>query len=198
MRLYARSSSAVHRHGHRQVGLAGAGRPDAKREIVGADRLDVFLLRQALGGDGSMPRRDEHHLVEQIAQRSAGSARRRAQARGRSRWRRARCPRGSGSAPRRGSARRAPPARPRRRARSSCRAGRRRRRSLRRALSAARCWGPERAKRTAVSATSTSALTPTPDGNAILGATGEFAGHRRQTTTTRSLRGASSGARGKR
>src|SRR5437899_3105854 len=38
-------------HGHREVGLAGAGRADAERHIVLADCLEVFLLTDGLWSD---------------------------------------------------------------------------------------------------------------------------------------------------
>ena len=43
----------LHRLGHRQVGLAGAGRADAEDDGVLVDRVDVALLAQRLGADGA-------------------------------------------------------------------------------------------------------------------------------------------------
>ncbi len=49
----------LNRLGHRQVGLAGAGRADAEHDGVGVDRVDVVLLVQRLGPDGlAAPRQD--------------------------------------------------------------------------------------------------------------------------------------------
>ena len=43
----------LHRLGHRQVGLAGAGRADREHDRVLVDRVDVPLLVQRLGPDGA-------------------------------------------------------------------------------------------------------------------------------------------------
>ena len=39
------------RHGHRQIGLARAGRADADGHVVAPDRIEVFLLPDRFGGD---------------------------------------------------------------------------------------------------------------------------------------------------
>src|SRR5690606_12451387 len=49
----------VHRLGHREVGLAGAGRADAEGDRVGLDRVDVRLLAQRLGPDGAAARGED-------------------------------------------------------------------------------------------------------------------------------------------
>ena len=76
MRLTCFSIRDADRQGHRQVGLAGAGRPDAEDDVVGADGVDVALLRQPLGGDGPRAAADQDGVVKDLAQVDA--ARRRA------------------------------------------------------------------------------------------------------------------------
>ncbi len=55
-----------HRHGHGEVGLAGAGRPDAEDDVVVAHRLDVGLLGEALGADHPAVGGDEHGVEEDV------------------------------------------------------------------------------------------------------------------------------------
>ncbi len=57
------------RHGHGQVGLAGAGRADAEDDVVVADGLDVPLLRQPLGRDDPVARGDEDGVAEDLLER---------------------------------------------------------------------------------------------------------------------------------
>ena len=42
------------RHGHRQVGLARAGRADADGHVVAPNRIQVFLLADRLGGHAGL------------------------------------------------------------------------------------------------------------------------------------------------
>ena len=53
MRPTSRRLEGGHRHGHREVGLAGAGRPQAKGDGVSADGVHVALLAGRLGADGA-------------------------------------------------------------------------------------------------------------------------------------------------
>src|SRR5207245_4052344 len=55
-----------HRHRHGQIGLAGAGGPDPEDDVVLADRVDVRLLVETLGRDGTVPVRDIDGVEEDV------------------------------------------------------------------------------------------------------------------------------------
>jgi hypothetical protein len=60
------------RHGHGEVSLAGAGRPDREDQVVPVDRLDVEPLFDVAGGDDGFQRRAERALHEELHERRAG------------------------------------------------------------------------------------------------------------------------------
>ncbi len=66
--LHASLDEVRHRHGHGEVGLAGAGRADTDDDIVVADRLDVALLAQVLRGDDPVPGRHVDGVPEDLPQ----------------------------------------------------------------------------------------------------------------------------------
>ena len=60
-----------HRHGHGQVGFAGARRADAEDDVVGPDGFDIALLVEALGGDAPLHGGDVDRVQEDILDRGA-------------------------------------------------------------------------------------------------------------------------------
>ena len=60
MRLDLLGLECLHRHGHREPALAGAGGPDHERDHVVADGIDVALLAARLRPDGAAPRPSQH------------------------------------------------------------------------------------------------------------------------------------------
>ncbi len=57
-----------HGHGHGEVGLARARRPDGEHEVPLAQGLHVAFLGQAAGGDGARPGGDHHRVAEDVRQ----------------------------------------------------------------------------------------------------------------------------------
>jgi hypothetical protein len=57
-----------HRHGHGEIGLAGARRADAEDDVVLADGVDIRLLREALGRHRAVAVGDEDGVEEDLAQ----------------------------------------------------------------------------------------------------------------------------------
>ena len=60
------------RHRHGEIRFARTGGSDAEHDVVGADGLDVALLRHALGGHDAAARRGENDVVEQRAKSHLG------------------------------------------------------------------------------------------------------------------------------
>ena len=58
-----------HRHGHGQVGLAGAGRADAEDDVVVPDGLHVATLTHVLGRDDAVAGGDVDGVAEHLARR---------------------------------------------------------------------------------------------------------------------------------
>ena len=56
------------RHGHRQIGFAGARRPHAEGDGVFADGRQILLLAQRFGMDGAALRGDCHKIIGQLPQ----------------------------------------------------------------------------------------------------------------------------------
>ena len=63
----------LHRHGHRQPRLAGAGGPDAEGDDVVADGVDVALLAARLGAHAAAPGRPQHLGGEHLGRTLVGA-----------------------------------------------------------------------------------------------------------------------------
>jgi hypothetical protein len=68
---HARDLVAVQRrdrHRHREIGLAGAGRPDCEHHVALAHQVDVVALRQGLGADAPARADVGEHVLVDVAQ----------------------------------------------------------------------------------------------------------------------------------
>ena len=56
-------------HGHCQIGFARAGRPDPKRDVVPANRVEIFFLADGFGGDAGLALVRQHAVAHQLLER---------------------------------------------------------------------------------------------------------------------------------